>query len=81
MKYTEQDLKDEYEQAIKRKGELYAEGYVEGLKDGQNQALNIADVVYSEERTELPASTIPEFGTDEWIDCCEQLFSGVRKSR
>ena len=41
MKYTEQDLKDEYEQAVKRKGELYAEGYVEGLKDAQNKALNI----------------------------------------
>jgi len=33
--------------------------------------LGIADVVDSEERTELPASTIPEFGTDEWIDCCD----------
>jgi len=43
--------------------------------------LGIADVVDSEERTELPASTIPEFGTDEWTDCCEQLFGGMRKSR
>ena len=43
--------------------------------------LGIADVVDSEERAELPASTIPEFGTDEWIDCCEQLFGGMRKSR
>lgn len=45
MKYTEQDLKDEYEQAIKRKGKLYAEGYIEGLKDAQTQALTITDVV------------------------------------
>ena len=45
MKYTEQDLKDEYEQAVKRKGKLYAEGYVEGLKDAQNQALTIPVVV------------------------------------
>ncbi len=41
MKYTEQDLKDEYEQAVKRRGKLYADGYVEGLKDAQNQALTI----------------------------------------
>jgi hypothetical protein len=45
MKYTEQNLKDEYEQAVKRKGKLYAEGYVEGLKDAQNQALTIPVVV------------------------------------
>lgn len=43
MKYTEQDLKDEHEQAIKRKGELYADGYVEGLKDAQ-QALTLPAV-------------------------------------
>lgn len=46
-----------------------------------NQQLRLHDVVDSKERTELPASTIPEFGTDEWIDCCEQLFGGIRKSR
>ena len=39
MKYTEQDLKDEYEQAVKRKGKLYAEGYVEGLRDAQTKYL------------------------------------------
>ena len=44
MKYTEQDLKDEYEQAVKRRGKLYADGYVEGLKDAQNQALTLTDV-------------------------------------
>lgn len=43
--------------------------------------LGIADVVDSEGRTELPASSIPEFGSDEWIDACEQLFGGMRKSR
>ena len=48
MKYTKQDLKDEYEQAIKRKGKLYAEGYVEGLKDAQNKALTIHSVVVSD---------------------------------
>tara|TARA_R110000823_G_scaffold255501_1_gene377551 strand:+ start:1971 stop:2378 length:408 start_codon:yes stop_codon:yes gene_type:complete len=41
---TEQDLKDEYEQAVKRRGKLYADGYVEGLKDAQNQALTLTDV-------------------------------------
>lgn len=50
MKYTEQDLKDEYEQAIKRKGKLYAEGYIEGLKDAQTQALTIPDVVGQSEQ-------------------------------
>ena len=34
--HTEQYYKDEYEQAVKRKGKLYAEGYVEGLKDGKS---------------------------------------------
>jgi hypothetical protein len=43
--------------------------------------LGIGAVVEREERTELPVSAIPEFGTDEWIDCCEQLFGGMRKSR
>tara|TARA_Y100000385_G_C12789460_1_gene506984 strand:- start:373 stop:621 length:249 start_codon:yes stop_codon:yes gene_type:complete len=47
----------------------------------QSKQLIITDVVDSEERTELPAPTVPEFGTDEWIDCCEQLFGGMRKSR
>jgi len=46
MKYTEQDLKDEYEQAVKRNGKLYAEGYIEGLKDAQNKAC-IVDVIKS----------------------------------
>jgi hypothetical protein len=50
MKYTEQDLKDEYEQAVKRKGKLYAEGYVEGLKDAQTQALTIQIVVGQSEQ-------------------------------
>ena len=53
MKYTEQDLKDEYEQAVKRKGKLYAEGYVEGLKDAQTQALTIPVVSF-----ELPNDDI-----------------------
>lgn len=39
MKYTEQLLKDEHEQAVKRHGELYAKGYIEGLRDGE-EALN-----------------------------------------
>ena len=50
MKYTEQDLIDEYEQAVKRKGKLYAEGYVEGLKDAQNKALTIPVVVKQSEQ-------------------------------
>jgi hypothetical protein len=49
MKYTEQDLKDEHEQAVKRKGELYAEGYIEGLKDSQNKALTTPVVVEEKE--------------------------------
>ena len=50
-------------------------------EEQQVKNCDLADVVDSEEGTELPASTIPEFGTDEWIDCCEQLFGGMRKSR
>jgi len=51
------------------------------LNEYKAEQLTLTDVVDSEERTELPASTIPEFGTDEWIDCCEQLFGGMSKSR
>ena len=32
--YSEQDIKDEFEQAMKRRGQGYAEGYIEGLQDG-----------------------------------------------
>lgn len=55
--------------------------YLQDLLEDYTKQLALTDVVDSEERTELPASTIPEFGTDEWIDCCEQLFGGMRKSR
>ena len=55
--------------------------YLQDLLEDYTNQLALTDVVDSEERTELPASTIPEFGTDEWIDCCEQLFGGMRKSR
>lgn len=34
--YTEQDLKDDYEQALKRGGKAYADAYIEGVKDGLN---------------------------------------------
>lgn len=34
METREMYLKDEYEQAVKRKGEDYANAYIEGLKDG-----------------------------------------------
>lgn len=54
MKYTEQDLKDEYEQAVKRRGKLYADGYVEGLKDAKNQALTIPVV-------SVPKGTLIDF--------------------
>ena len=36
---TEQELKDEREQAVKRGGEIYADHYMEGLLDGMNLAL------------------------------------------
>ena len=35
---NEELLKDEFEQALKRRNKDYADGYVEGLKDGYNQA-------------------------------------------
>ena len=62
-------------------GELHEK--IKQLITEEHQVKNcdLADVVGSEEGTELPASTIPEFGTDEWIDSCEQLFGGMRKSR
>ena len=36
---TEQELKDEREQAVKIGGEIYADHYMEGLIDGRNLAL------------------------------------------
>lgn len=41
---TEQELKDEREQAVKRGGEIYADHYMEGLLDGNNLALRQFDV-------------------------------------
>lgn len=37
---TEQELKDEREQAVKRGGEIYSDHYMEGLLDGWNKALS-----------------------------------------
>jgi len=45
--YIEQDLKDEYVQAVRRKGKLYAEGYLEGLIDGNNLSFNLWDIIKS----------------------------------
>ncbi len=39
---TEQQLKDEREQAVKRGGEIYADHYIEGLLDGWSLALKIS---------------------------------------
>jgi hypothetical protein len=36
---TEQELKDEREQAVKRGGEIYADHYIKGLIDGSNLTL------------------------------------------
>jgi len=60
MKYTEQDYKDEYEQAVKRKGKLYAEGYVEGLRDAHNQALSMSGVVGRSEQLKAFAVMIAQ---------------------
>ena len=42
---TEQELKDEREQAVKRGGEIYADHYMEGLIDGRNLALSQTAVI------------------------------------
>ncbi len=44
---TEQELKDEKEQAVKRGGEIYADHYIEGLLDGRNLALRQFAVIKS----------------------------------
>jgi hypothetical protein len=36
------------------------------------------DVVGQSEQ--LPVSLIPEFGSDEWINCCKQMFGGKPKN-
>ena len=40
---AEQEIKDEKEQAVKRGGEVYADGYIEGLLDGMNKILSKID--------------------------------------
>lgn len=44
---TEQELKDKWEQAIKRGGEIYADHYMEGLIDGRKLALHQLGVMPS----------------------------------
>lgn len=44
---TEEELKDEREQAVKRGGEIYADHYMEGLLDGLKLALRQPAVIKS----------------------------------
>ncbi len=59
-----------YDAGIGRKS-IDLTGYLEDIK----QALNIADVVGSEERAELP-SEMPDVGTKEFNDLCSKMFGG-----
>ena len=43
-----------------------------------NEALTLYGVVGQSEQ--LPVSSIPEFGSDEWINCCKQMFGGKPKT-
>jgi len=45
------------------------------------QLLGVVDVADIEETAKFPASTIPEFRTDEWLDSCEQLFGGMSENK
>jgi hypothetical protein len=42
------------------------------------EALTTPVVVGQSEQ--LPVSLIPEFGSDEWINCCKQMFGGKPKN-
>lgn len=90
----EYDLKIKYEDLVKHhtqqikdkndnKWEVVETSDLEEICEAYHQnklkSLGI-NVVDSEERTEFPHSSIPQFGSDEWIDACEQLFGGMRKS-
>ena len=46
------------------------------LIDETEEALNIADVVFSEERAELPNVEMPDIGTKEFNDLCSKTFGG-----
>jgi hypothetical protein len=42
------------------------------------EQLRLGAVVGQSEQ--LPVSLIPEFGSDEWINCCKQMFGGKPKN-
>ena len=70
---TEQEIKDEREQAVKRGGEIYADHYMEGLLDGRNLALRQFGVMPS-----LPDGLDDDSNCDHnfklgWIACWEAL--------
>jgi len=70
---TEQELKDEREQAVKRGGEIYADHYMEGLIDGRNLALRQFAVMPS-----LPDGLDDDSNCDHnfklgWIACWKAL--------
>jgi hypothetical protein len=48
------------------------------IKNHLTEQLRIHDVVGQSEQ--LPVSLIPEFGSDEWINCCKQMFGGKPKN-
>ena len=75
------DIQKEY---CEKKGLIYIKpenteiaNYVNWL-EAQIQALRIPVVVGRSEQ--LPVSLIPEFGSDEWINCCKQMFGGKPKN-
>ena len=70
---TEQELKDEREQAVKRGSEIYADHYMEGLIDGRNLALRRFGVMPS-----LPDGLDDDSNCDHnfklgWIACWKAL--------
>ncbi len=71
-----QDIRESFErlESLEAKRDL-----LRNVKESTNQDKAQSSEV--EERTDFPASAIPEFGTDEWLDCCEQLFGGMRNQK
>ena len=62
---------------------MHAESFEEAKNHIDTCDWKYAEPVVEEQEqpVEFPASSIPEFGTDEWIDACERLFSGMRKTK
>ena len=85
---TEAEVKNKERKRVvfmEKCGKYIAWSTAESFEEAENSTMayswKYAEPVIEEQTVEFPTSSIPEFGTDEWIDACEKLFSGMRKTK